>query len=544
VPVPDTIEFLRGLHFLRDVDDATLTELAPSLVKQEFGAGELILRQGAFPKALALIAEGEAGVSWAEPEAPPVELYRLGVGDTFGELELAYEDTYHGSLTAVAPTTVFFWEQAALEAGLKDFPTALASLRYIAQSRRLALRLRFDWLGEGETVCGLSRKDPNLLFGALTVPFALTLGGLGSLWWGAGSPLAWIGGGLLILGLGLAAWRWFDWRNDYYIVTNQRVVWLEKVIGLYDSRQESPLHMLLSVTVSTDFTGRTLGYGDVILRTYTGQITFRAINDPHSMAAIIEERRQRVLGQRDQEDREVVAAALRRRLEEGEPEAEAPVQPTASEREPDRARQSIGLDHWTFEVRFEQGGVITYRKHWAVLLRFIALPSITVLLVVGLLGASLGGLLRIFSFEADLIAGLLLLVPAFGWWVYQFMDWANDLYQITADQILDVYKKPLARELRKIAPLENILGTQVKRKGIVGLLLNYGDVIAQVGTEEFSFEGVFEPNRVQQDIVRAQEALVERRRELERRQRRDELAEWFGVYHEESRQHQGEQASG
>jgi len=544
VPVPDLIEFLRGLHFLRDVDEATLAELAPSLVKREFGAGELILRQGAFAKALALIAEGEAGVSWAAPEAPPVELYRLRAGDTFGELELAYEETYHGSLTAVAPTTVYFWEQSALEVGLRDFPTALASLRYIAQSRRLALRLRFDWLGEGETVCGLSRKDPNLLFGALTVPFALALGGVVSLWWGAGSPLAWIGGGLLILGLGLATWRWFDWRNDYYIVTNQRVVWLEKVIGLYDSRQESPLHMLLSVTVSTDFTGRTLGYGDVILRTYTGQITFRAVNDPHSMAAIIEERRQRVLGQRDQEDREVVAAALRRRLEEGEPEAEAPVQTTASEREPDRARQSIGLDHWTFEVRFEQGGVITYRKHWAVLLRFIALPSITVLSVVGLLGASLGGLLRIFSFEADLIAGLLLLVPAFGWWVYQFMDWANDLYQITGDQILDVYKKPLARELRKIAPLENILGTQVKRKGIVGLLLNYGDVIAQVGTEEFSFEGVFEPNRVQQDIVRAQEALVERRRELERRQRRAELAEWFGVYHEESRQRQGEQASG
>lgn len=532
------------MHFLRDLDEAILAELAPSLVKQEYGAGELILRQGAFPKALALIAEGEAGVVWAEPEAPSVELYRLGAGDTFGELELAYEETYHATLTALAPTTVYFWDQESLEAGLKDFPTALASLRYLAQSRRLALRLRFDWLGAGETVCGLSRKDPNLLLGALTVPFALTLGGLVSLWWGAGSPLAWIGGGLLIAGLGLAAWRWFDWRNDYYIVTNQRVVWLEKVIGLYDSRQESPLHMLLSVTVSTDFTGRTLGYGDVILRTYTGQITFRAINDPHSMAAIIEERRQRVLGQREQEDREVVAAALRRRLEEGEPEAEAPVQPVHSNREPDRTKQAIGLDHWTFEVRFEQGGVITYRKHWAVLLRFIALPSITVLLVVGLLGASVGGLLRIFGFEADLIAGLFLLVPAFGWWVYQFMDWANDLYQITADQILDVYKKPLARELRKIAPLENILGTQVKRKGIVGLLLNYGDVIAQVGTEEFSFEGVFEPNRVQQDIVRAQEALVERRRELERRQRRDELAEWFGVYHEESRQRQGEEASG
>ncbi|HEY4667985.1 MAG TPA: cyclic nucleotide-binding domain-containing protein, partial [Anaerolineales bacterium] len=154
MPAPDLIEFLRGLHFLRDVNEATLTELAPSLVRQEFGAGELILRQGAFPKALVLIAEGEASVSWAEPEAPPVELYRLGVGDTFGELELAYGETYHASLIALAPTTVYFWEQGALEAGLQPFPTALASLRYLAQSRRLALRLRFNWLGPGETVCG------------------------------------------------------------------------------------------------------------------------------------------------------------------------------------------------------------------------------------------------------------------------------------------------------------------------------------------------------------------------------------------------------
>ncbi len=544
MPAPNLIEFLRGLHFLRDVDEATLAELAPSLVKQQFDAGELIARQGAFPKALALIAEGQAAVMWTEPEAPPVELYRLGEGDTFGELELAYEQTYHASLTALAPTTVYFWELKALEVGLKDFPSALTSLRYVAQSRRLALRLRFDWLGPGETICGLSRKDPNLLLQALTVPFILSLGGLVSLWWGAGNPLAWIGGGLLVLGLGLGVWRWFDWRNDYYIVTNQRVVWLEKVIGLYDSRQESPLHMLLSVTVSTDFTGRTLGYGDVILRTYTGQITFRAVNDPHSMAAIIEERRHRVLGEREREDREVVAAALRRRLEQGEVEVGAPAPATAIDRESDRSKQAIGLDHWTFEVRFEESGVITYRKHWAVLMRFIAPPSITVLLLVGGLGARLGGLLRIFTFEADLVAGLLLLVPAFGWWVYQFMDWANDLYQITADQILDVYKRPLGRELRKIAPLENILGTQVKRKGIVGLLLNYGDVIAQVGTEQFSFEGVYDPARVQQDIVRAQEALVERRRELERRQRRDELAEWFGVYDEAARQRQSEEASG
>ena len=51
-----------------------------------------------------------------------------------------------------------------------------------------------------------------------------------------------------------AVWNYIDWGNDYYILTNQRVVWLEKVVGIYDSRQEAPLSTVLSVGVETDQT--------------------------------------------------------------------------------------------------------------------------------------------------------------------------------------------------------------------------------------------------------------------------------------------------
>jgi hypothetical protein len=37
---------------------------------------------------------------------------------------------------------------------------------------------------------------------------------------------------------------------------NQRVIWLEKVVGLYDSRQEAPLGTILSVGVETDMIRR------------------------------------------------------------------------------------------------------------------------------------------------------------------------------------------------------------------------------------------------------------------------------------------------
>ncbi|MFQ5922816.1 MAG: hypothetical protein ACE5M4_08230, partial [Anaerolineales bacterium] len=329
----------------------------------------------------------------------------------------------------------------------------------------------------------------------------------------------------------LAAWRYIDWGNDYYIVTDRRVVVHEKVIGIYDNRQEAPLHMVLSVSVETDLASRALGFGDLMIRTYTGQLKFTSVNDPHSMSALIEAEVQRRQRDGAGEDREVVAKVLRRRLEgESEPEPELP------EVEDEPLDDSVGLGHWAPDMRFTEDGVITYRKHWFVLLKAIVAPSVLLMLLVGFIGARLGGMFDFVGLSSALTCNTLLMVVVFVWWVYQYLDWVNDIYQISPTHIIDIYKKPLSRELRKLAPLENILGTEVKRRGIFGLILNYGDVIANVGTSEFTFEGVLSPNRIQQDIARAQEDFLEGRRQSERDERREELAEWFSVYHESTEQ--------
>ena len=74
-------------------------------------------------------------------------------------------------------------------------------------------------------------------------------------------------------------------------------------------------------------------------------------------------------------------------------------------------------------------------------------------------------------------------------------------------------------------------------------MLNFGSVIANVGTAEFSFDGVYDPARVQQDIVFAQDSFLERQAEVERTQRRDEVVEWLSAYHDEvkPRNHDGEE---
>ena len=531
-PPLDGLELLASLHYLRDFDDERFEQMVKVLKQQSFSPGDKIISEGTPAEALILVQSGLVSV---QIEGEPHERPRLETGDSFGEVDLYYGRDNYATLTAVEPTTIFFWDVDPLEQTLKEEDSAIDSFRYAAESQRLALRLNFDWLGEEEVIRALARKDRNVLIQMMSLPIILAIAGGAMLVLTFGSPWVWLGGLLLGLGSLLAAWRYVDWGNDYYIVTDRRVVVHEKVIGIYDNRQEAPLHMLLSVSVETDLASRALGFGDVMIRTYTGQLTFGSVNDPHSMAALIEAEVTRSQRNHVGEDREIVAEALRRRLE-GEDDAVAEVEPKIPKAQDEPIDESVGLGHWAPDMRFTEGGVITYHKHWFVLLKAIAIPSVILMILVGLIGARLGGVFDFVSISTALTCNTLLIVGFFVWWVYQYMDWVNDIYQITPTHIIDIYKKPLARELRKLAPLENILGTEVKRRGIFGLFLNYGDVIANVGTSEFIFEGVLSPNRIQQDIARAQEDFVESRRQGERDERREELAEWFSVYHEATEQ--------
>ena len=529
-------DVLRQTHFLRDLDEKEILALAGSLAREEYDRGAVIVHQGATADALYILQQGEAEAVRQEREGPPHRIAILAPGDTIGEMELVIRQPRHATIRALSPSVVLRWERRSLVAFLQEHASALASLRFAALSRQRALRLRLRWLEEGEVVHALARRHPLLLYRALLLPALLLAGAAGLGAWsltGGGSLVGWVAAGLALVGLAFGAWQWVDWGNDYYIVTDRRAVWLEKVVGLYDSRQEAPLRMVLSVSTSTEVIGRLLDYGDVLIRTFTGTLAFRAVSQPRAMAALIEEHWRRTQERAEEVDHEDIVEALHERLG---PSTEESAQPPSSEPAPGRERspRDIGLDRWTLQVRFEEKGVITYRKHWAVLARATFAPACLILLIVGLLGARLGGLIQVLPLTSALLAAGSVLLPLVLWWLYQYADWANDIYQVTPDQIVDIHKKPLASEVRKVAPLENILGTEVDRKGLVGLVLNYGDVIANVGTTQFAFQGVYDPSGVQQDIARALEAFLERKKRGERDRRRQEMVEWLGAYHQET----------
>jgi len=198
-----------------------------------------------------------------------------------------------------------------------------------------------------------------------------------------------------------------------------------------------------------------------------------------------------------------------------------------------------------FKVRLEEGQTITYRKHWFVLFQQVLLPSIVFL---GLLGLTLARFYTLAtspdlaliqtlpdgSRGADTIAVSLplLMIPVIFWWIYQLIDWRNDIFRVTGDQILDIDRKPLGTEERRAAPLDNILGTRYERLGFLGYILNFGTVYIDVGSTQFAFEDVLDPAAVQSDIDSRRLARISAKKDTERTIERNRMADWMAAYHQ------------
>jgi hypothetical protein len=190
---------------------------------------------------------------------------------------------------------------------------------------------------------------------------------------------------------------------------------------------------------------------------------------------------------------------------------------------------------------------VIYRKHWVVLIIEAWMPVLAILAVLVLFFQRLYQLARnpdeafiLFNggIQMDGWAGalLILLFVLFVWFAYRVLDWSNDQFQVTSDQIIDLDKKPFGTETRNAAQLENILGTEYRRIGILGNIFNYGTVYITVGGTKFAFEDVMDPAAVQSDINRRRAARADKKKQAEVTAERERMAEWLATYHKSAQE--------
>jgi hypothetical protein len=284
--------FLKNIHLFHDLNDDQLLQIAERFSEVSFNTGEVILEQGTVGDSFYLIYSGKVRV-YRRREGRDHELAILVSGDYFGEMEiLGQRGPRFASISALESTLVLHISRSDFNDLIKAYPNIIPNIEVSISSRKLSRKVRFKWLRPNEVVYFLARKSSYFLLEVLIVPvITLLLPAFLFLWGGLAQSTAALafGGVTLVPILGWIAWRVIDWGNDYYIVTNQRVVWLEKVIGLYDSRNEAPLSEILSVSVDTDLIGRILDHGDVVVRTFVGSIPFRHVHHPHHAAYMVED---------------------------------------------------------------------------------------------------------------------------------------------------------------------------------------------------------------------------------------------------------------
>ena len=252
--------------------------------------------------------------------------------------------------------------------------------------------------------------------------------------------ILWIIGGVFsFLGFAAILWAIAEWRNDFFIVTNVRVVWRERILFRGTSRQETPLRTIQSLNVETgNFIVRMIEVGDMMVRTFNSELRMTDVPSPERMRDLIQGfiLRSRKRSQRDQliEIRRTIRQRFNIEREEIESEEPPPPPPIAGKK---YGRFAL------FKTRIVENGTITYRKHWTVFFKQALLPNILFIL-------SLAGILFLsIYFVVNEINGRLLIIGAvvlvtiffFFWWLYEYEDWRNDLYRVTQDLIIDRDKK-------------------------------------------------------------------------------------------------------
>jgi len=550
IELKQRVSLINKIHLFNGLKEDQLAGIAVKFDEIEVPAGQTVFKRGDKPEGFYIVFKGKVNVTRARDNDGEQVIIWLVPGDYFGEEALVENRNRSATITATEDTTLLFLSRVHFDELLVKYANLKPNFLVAIKSHKLARATKFDWLGPKEIIYFVARRHKIRLYQALVVPFLSLLVPLGLFAWGtlvsATTPIA-LGTLSLIFILGWGTWNAIDWSNDYYIVTNQRVVWLEKVVGLYDSREEAPLSTILSVGVETDQLGRILDYGNVIVRTFVGRIEFDYVDHPNQAAEMIREYWERVKSVITVSQKDVMRNTIRQKLG-------LPVEKRTLDELPPIVTMNKNLANlplwWVaflslFTLRTEDAGKVIYHKHWIVLLqqawKALALTLLLFALQVwrivliwqspteSFLMPNKNGDLRP---DTIILALPMLSVPFIAWLIWEYVDWKNDIFMVASDEIFDLDRKPFGKEEKRAAQIDSILSTSYTREGIIPYLFNYGTVKIAVGGATFDFQDVADPASVQADINRRRAARIAKKNEDAGKDDRERFATWIAAYHE------------
>ncbi|RLT36845.1 MAG: hypothetical protein DWI57_14295 [Chloroflexi bacterium] len=547
------LETIKKISVFKKLTEPQKRNLAGYCTFQHIPQHHLIMQQGDIGDSMWVLLEGGRAVLNALEGGSPLPPVPVDGLVYFGEPALIAPRSIHSTIEA-EPHSLwlrFHWRDFHTYLADEQDPTIPGNLniRLPDAAPLTGIKKQESWLAPGEQIISLTRRHWLSLLRKLQLSL---IGWLITLFVVVGLYLAdlsvWWGIWLLALPSALAlAWGVLDHWNDFFIVTNQRIIQQEKVILISEQRREALLEKVENVRMSTSFWGKFFGYGVVSIFTSgaTGSIDFDFVPEPAGLQTAImrlmTERKARYRAesrleiQNALEKRLGLVVDLPSRVFFGGPQRTSSDDPTLSWWQ--RFRHYLFPDN---QVQWTSTDRIVWHKHWFVLARQVV-PLVIVAL--GLLILMVAGFVfdfyqqidlmftrTIFGLELVLGFVLLVLLAAIAWIT---ADWWNDTYELTNDRIIDIEKLPLfLAEERREAQLSEIQDIRLNISSPLEMILNYGDIVVQTAATQgaFTFDQVPNPRAVKEEINRR---VIEWKRNDELRKARaqmQELPDWFEMY--------------
>jgi uncharacterized membrane protein YdbT with pleckstrin-like domain len=523
--------FLKTTYFFERFDEDFLEEIANHISVLSFKNGTRIYNEQSEADELYLIFSGTIQLVQTEADRPPVQLQS---GDIFGQECLMPSSTVHQFSALSSESSIILGiNKMYLVELARDVPGLRENTTILAQSMGKILKKQPSWLNKDEFIAHIVRKNISVLFSSLVGPMLVTilllladmflpsLLGISS---HDVTPWFFLS---LIIPVVWSIWLFFGWFNEYFVVTNQRVLLLRKVLLLYETRQETPMAAILSVTTETDLVGRWLTFGTVTVRTYTGSIKLPKIDAPVFFVSILQHFLALSRQEHENSKQEDIENYIRGRLKDEQAETASPgsraPELQVATRPPSFIEALLGLREVTADS-------IIYRTHWFILIKRTFMPFILGVVLISFMVLRLSGFFFNLPAEIVLVTGCVFSLVIWIWWLYEFVDWRNDIYIITPDQVIDIDRKPLGSERRREAPLKNIQTIEYKRVGIWGLLFNFGTVFIHVGDTDLTFDFVSNPSEVQKELFERFMSSVLHEKRVNIESERQRMVEWMQAY--------------
>jgi hypothetical protein len=533
-------DFLAREPIFHGLELAEIRWLAERFTKTAYLPDQVVFSQGEQAQEFFIVYSGNVKIV-TEEDGEERQLRNLNLGDFFGEEALLNDELENYSVKAVENAELLHMQADDFALFLNNYPHIKSRISTTVRSRRSA-DVRFDsWLQPDEVVNFMVRRHWIYLVSGMVLPVLIFVVSLALLGFAFTIDTNWVkilAAAFVVFGAAYGLWKALDWGNDYYIVTSKRVVALEKVIGLYDSRTEAPLTSVLSNDVTRSLLGQILNYGDVSVRTYMGMVVMRGADKPYELVHFIESYKKRATRIDKEQELKKIEKTVREARRQGtqklswetieaQPVAKAVSQMTSA------SKTALNIRTLT-KMRFEVGEVITYRRHWYnliariwwIILLMVLVAALTAWLTANAMPLAVGCSL-------STIAEILLI----GTLGYNVWDWANDIFQLTKTQIIDIDKKPLGEEKKKTASLDAPdMRIEHVRPNLIANLLNFGNVVVYIGQTPFNLEGVFNPDQVHQEVAARREALLYQKLQASESREQERLLNYMSAFYKQSRE--------